>query len=257
MRDLEKFLKSIVKKAGEKLLLFFKKEKSLFSLRGTSKQIITKYDKLTDKFLIGKIKSKFPKDGILTEESGWVKKNLNSLWIIDSLDGSGNFANGNPLFSVNVAYLFKKEIIFGAIFAPALNEFYFAKKGKGAFLNGKEIQVSKIDNLKKSYVVYCDGNEKNRKRISKILSRIYPKVTEVRKIGSAGVETSWVASGRADAYFTTKIDPWDVAAGVLLVKEAGGKVSDFSDKDWQIKRSNLLFSNKLVHKKIQKLLKNF
>jgi len=256
MHELEEFLKSIVSEAGKKLLFFFKKEKSLFSLRGTSKQIVTKYDKMTDKFLIKKIKSKFPKDGILTEESGWVKKNLNSLWIIDSLDGSGNFANGNPLFSVNVAYLFKEKIIFGVIFAPVLNEFYFTKKGEGAFLNGKRIKVSKIDSLKKSYVVYCDGSEKNRKRVTKILARVYPKVTELRKIGSAGIETAWVASGRADAYFTTKIDPWDVAAGILLVREAGGEVSDFLGKDWQIKRSNLLFSNKLIHKKIQKLLKN-
>jgi myo-inositol-1(or 4)-monophosphatase len=257
MNELEEFLKKIVSEAGKKLLFFFKREKSLFSLRGTSKQIVTKYDKLIDKFLIEKIKLKFPRDGILTEESGWAKKNLNSFWIIDSLDGSGNFANGNPLFSVNVAYIFKKEIILGAIFAPALHEFYFAKKGKGAFLNGKRIKVSKIDSLKKSYVVYCDGNEKNRKRISKILAKIYPKVTELRKIGSAGIETAWVASGRVDAYFTMKIDPWDVAAGILLVREAGGEVSDFFGKDWQIKRSDLLFSNKLTHEKIKNLLKNF
>lgn len=251
----EEFIKKITREAGEKLLKFFKKEKSLFSSRGTSKQIVTKYDKLIDKFLIERIKSKFPKDSILTEESGWIKKNLNSLWIVDSLDGSGNFANGNPLFSVNVAYLLRREIILGVIFVPVLNEFYFAKKGRGAFLNGKRIQVSKIACLRKSYVVYCDGNEKNRKRISKIFAKIYPEVTELRKIGSAGVETAWVASSRVDAYFTTKIDPWDVAAGILLVREADGEVSDFLGKEWKMKRNDLLFSNKLIHKKIQELLK--
>jgi len=252
--DVEKFIQKLAREAGKKLLFYFKKENRLTSLRGTSKEIVTKYDKLIDKFIIKEIKKKFPDHSILSEESGSIEGKKEFLWIVDSLDGSGNFASKNPLFSVCITFCLKNEPFLSVIYAPALNEFYFAKKFNGAFLNGMKIKVSKIKELKESYIVYCEGNEKNKKRIANIFQKLYPKVTEVRKIGSAGIEIAWTAAGRVDGYFTTKIDPWDVAAGVLLIKEAGGQVSDFQGKDWQIKRSNLIFSNGLIHKKIQNVL---
>ena len=252
---MEKFIKNLTKKAGEKLFNYFKKEAGLTSLRGTSKEIITKYDKLIDGFIVQEIKRHYPEHSLLTEESGLIRRKSEFMWIIDSLDGSGNFASKNPLFSVCIAFLVKEEIVLGAIYAPALQEFYFAKKGEGAFLNERKISVSRVKELKKSYLVYCEGHEKKRRKFAQILTKIYPKVTEIRKIGSAGIESAWIAAGRADAYFTTQIDPWDVAAGVLLVKEAGGKISTFKGKEWQIKRDNLLFSNGRVHSQLLKYLK--
>lgn len=253
-KKMEKFIKRLTKEAGEELLNYFKKENNLISLRGSSKEIVTKYDKLVDKFIIKEIKKHYSDHSILTEESGLMQKNSDFLWIVDSLDGSGNFANKNPLFSVCIALLLRGEIILGAIYAPVLQEFYFAEKEKGAFLNNKKISVSKIDDLKKSYLVYCEGNEKRRKKFAQILTKIYPKVTEIRKVGSAGIESAWVATGRIDGFFTTQIDPWDVAAGVLLVKEAGGQISNFENKNWQIKRDNFLFSNGKIHSKVLKYL---
>lgn len=254
---MEKFIQKISKEAGKKLLKYFKEDNTLTGLRGTSKEIVTKYDKLIDKFLIKEIKKKYPEHNILTEETGYIKGKSEFLWIIDSLDGSGNFANNNPLFSICIALLLNNEIILSVINAPAINEFYFAKKNKGAFLNKKRIKVSKIDNLKNSYLIYCEGSEKNKKRIANIFKEVYPKATELRKIGSAGIEIGWTAAGRADGYFTTKIDPWDVAAGVLLIQEAGGRVSDFKGKDWEIKRSDLVFSNGIIHKKFKGILSEF
>jgi myo-inositol-1(or 4)-monophosphatase len=252
--DVEKFIQRITKQAGEMLLKYFKKEKSLISIRGTSKEVVTKYDKMIDKFIVQKIQREFPDHSILSEERGFIRRKREFLWIVDSLDGSSNFANKNPLFSVCVCLCLKNEPFLSAIYAPVLDEFYYAKKFNGAYLNGKRIKVSKIAKLKESYIVYCEGNEKNKKRIANIFHQVYPKVTELRKLGSAGIESAWIAQGRVDGYFTTKIDPWDVAAGVLLVQEAGGRISDFKGNLWQIKRSDLIFSNGLIHKKLQKEL---
>lgn len=250
----EKVLKNIILAAGKKALDFFKKDKKLISLRGTSKEIVTQYDKILDKFIIEKIRKKFPKDGILTEESGYLRGENEFLWVVDSLDGSANFANQNPLFSISIAFFKRKIPIVGAVFAPAIGEFYFAKKGKGAFLNSKRIFVSKIKNLKESYLLWCEGGEKDKNRINEILGKVYPNVKDLRKIGSAGIEICWVASQRAEIYFTTQIEVWDVAAGILILKEAGGKVTDFQGKPWQFKKSDLVFSNKLLHKEFLKLI---
>jgi len=253
--DVERFIQSITKEAGRKLLRYFKQENRLISIRGTSKEVVTRYDKIIDKFIIQKIQKEFPDHSILSEEGGLIRRKKEFLWIIDSLDGSGNFANKNPLFSVCVCLCLKNEPFLSAIYAPALDEFYFAKKFNGAFLNGKKIRVSQLKKLKESYIVYCEGNEKNRKRIVKIFSKVYPKVKELRKLGSAGLESAWVAKGAVDGYYTTKIDPWDVAAGVLLVKEAGGEVSDFKGRPWQLKRLDLIFSNKKIHARLVNYLK--
>lgn len=150
----------------------------------------------------------------------------------------------------------KGELFLGTIYAPAIDEFYFAERGKGAYLNHKKISVSETSVLKKSYLFYCEGGENDRLRTGRILGQVYPKVKDIRKLGSAGLETAWVAAGKGEAYFTTKIEPWDVAPGVLLVEEAGGKVTDFEGKPWQLKTSDLVFSNKRVHQTVLKLLKS-
>ena len=250
------FLENLIKRAGDQLRDYFREDQKLIELRKTSKEAAIKYDKLSDKFIISQIRKKYSDHNILSEEGGFKKGNSNYLWIVDSLDGSKNFANQNPLFSVCIALMKSNKIILGAVYSPIIGEFYIGERGKGAFFNSKRIRVSKISKIEKSYFVYCEGGEKNKKRFAKIINKIYPKVTDVRKIGSAGLETSWVAAGRVEAYFTTKIEPWDVAAGVLLVQEGGGKVSDFKGNPWQAKTSDLLFSNRKVHAKILDLISN-
>jgi len=192
---------------------------------------------------------------LLTEESGFLQGDPDWLWIVDSLDGTGNFANFNPFFSVCIALIHKSELLLGTIYAPAIHEFYFAVKGKGAYLNGGEIRVSDITDLSQSYIFYCEGGEKDRAKTGKIISRVYPHVMDMRKLGSAGLEIAWVATGRGEAYFTTKIEPWDVAPGVLLIQEAGGGVSDFHGDSWKLQTSDLLFSNGKVHQELLDLIK--
>ncbi len=251
MQDL---IQKITQRAGDELLVRFKKDKGLLCLRQGSKEVVTKHDKEVDEMIIEEIKKKHPEHGILTEESGFNNKNSDYLWIVDSLDGSGNFANGNPLFSVCVALMHKNEVILAATYAPVIEEFYFAEKGKGAFLNEKKINVSLVKELSGSYVFFCDGHEKDKQKLSTKLSSVFENVIDLRKIGSAGVETGWVASGRAEGFLMFEGDPWDIASGVLITQEAGGKVTDFKGNSWSNKRGNFLFSNEKIHYEIQKLL---
>lgn len=248
------FLENLIKEAGDRLRDSFRRDQKLIGLRKSSKEAATIYDKQSDEFIVGQIRRNYPDHSVLSEEGGFKKGDSDYLWIVDSLDGTSNFANQNPLFSVCITLMKGEQLILGAVYAPAIEELYIAEKGKGAFLNDKKIKVSEVSEIGKSYLVFCEGGEKDRQRFVKIIDKIYPEAIDVRKIGSAGIETSWVASGKCDAYFTTKIEPWDVAPGVLLVQEAGGKISDFKGNSWQNKTSDLVFSNKKLHPQVLNLI---
>ena len=245
---------SLSRKAGNVLMKHFRQDWALLKERSTAKEAATKYDKQVDRLIVEEIKRHFPHHSLLTEESGFLQGDPEWLWIVDSLDGTGNFANFNPFFAVCLALMHRSELLLGVVYAPAIDEFYFAEKDKGAYLNGLRIRVSDVSDLNHSYILYCEGGEKDRGRTGALLHKVYPRVTDIRKLGSAGLETAWVATGKREAYFTTKIEPWDVAPGVLLVEEAGGKVSDFQGNPWQPRTSDLLVSNKKLHEKILGLL---
>jgi len=194
-------IESLARKAGDTLMKHFRKDWSLLKVRSTAKEAATKYDKEVDRLIVEEIKRHYPNHSLLTEESGFLQNDPDWLWIVDSLDGTGDFADFNPFFSVCIALMHHSELLLGAIYAPAIDEFYFAEKGNGAYLNGVKIQVSE-----------------------------------------------------GEAYFTTRIEPWDVAPGVLLVQEAGGKVSDFQGNPWKPQTGDLLFSNKELHDRILSLI---
>lgn len=248
------FIESLAKQAGNVLLSHFQEDQQLLKLRSSVKGAVTRYDKMVDELIIQEIRRQYPDHSLLTEESGLLKGDPDWLWIVDSLDGTGNFADSNHLFSVCLAVMHKGELLSGAIYAPAINELYLAEKGNGAYLNQRRIHVSETSHLGQSYLFYCEGGEEDRTRTGALFSRVYPKVTDLRKLGSAGLETAWVAAAKGEAYFTTRIEPWDVAPGVLLVQEAGGKVTDFNGKPWQPETSDLVFSNGRVHTAIISLL---
>ena len=161
--------------------------------------------------------------------------------------------SGNPRFAGFHEGAFTPRA--SAVYAPAINEFYLAEKGNGAYLNHKRIHVSETADLRDSYLFYCEGGEKDRLRTGSLLGKVYPEVMDIRKLGSAGLEVAWVAAGKGEAYFTTEIEPWDVAPGVLLVREAGGKVTNFEGDDWKPVKGDLLFSNGKVHSTILHLLR--
>jgi len=248
------FIENLAKQAGDVLLSHFQEDQQLLKLRSSVKEAVTRYDKMVDELIIQEIRRRYPDHSLLTEESGLLEGDPDWLWIVDSLDGTGNFADSNHLFSVCLAVTHKGELALGAIYAPAINELYLAEKGHGAYLNQRRIHVSETSHLGQSYLFYCEGGERDRTRTGALFSRVYPEVTDLRKLGSAGLETAWVAAAKGEAYFTTKIEPWDVAPGVLLVEEAGGKVTDFNGNPWQPETSDLVFSNGRVHTAIISLL---
>lgn len=251
---MKSLMETLIKRGGMLLLSHFRESEELLRMRTSAKEAATEYDKIVDRMLIEDIKAVFPDHSILSEEGGFLNVGDDWLWIIDSLDGTGDFANWNPFFAVCMALLHKGELVLGSIYAPAIDELYIAERGNGASLNGRRIGVSDVSLLGESYLFYCEGGEKDRKRTGAIMAAVYPHVRDVRKLGSAGLETAWVAAGKGEAYFTTAIEPWDVAPGVLLVEEAGGMVTDFSGNPWKPETGDLVFSNGKVHSRLLELV---
>jgi myo-inositol-1(or 4)-monophosphatase len=247
---MKEYSAELAKKAGAILLKGFK---SLPIIRIESKDpghLVTKFDIESEKIIIGGIEKKYPTHNILSEEAGLIKKGSSYTWIVDPLDGTGNFIKKNPFFSISIALEHKKELILGIVYAPALDEFFIAEKGKGAFLNNNPISVSETQDISRSSIVSCEGSDIDIGRSAKLFREIRPIALDMRKLGSAAIESAWVACGRAEAYVVTKINPWDIAAGVILINEAGGKVTDFKGRSWNLNKSDLILTNGKIHKEL-------
>ena len=188
--------------------------------------LVTEVDKESEKKIIAFIKKNFPEHGILGEESGRSIANQNSdyLWIIDPVDGTTNYAHGYPLFSIAIALQYKQETLLGSIYIPYIDEFYWAIKGEGAYLNEQPIHVSSHKKLETALL--ATGFPYNKKTTKNnnldYFSKIMPNVGGVRRSGSACVDLAFVASGRTEGYFEMYINQWDFIAGQLMVREAGG-----------------------------------
>ncbi len=243
------------KKAGAELLKHFTKISRAVIKTKSKHEIITPADLASEKIILNLIKKKFPSHAILSEEAGQNKKHSDYLWVIDPLDGTTNFAMGNPLFSISIALAYKNEVVMGLVTAPYLKEIYLATKNHGAFLNGKKISVSQEREITNSLLTYCHGNNNQSiKRAIKIHSRLKFLARDIRQIGSAAIEMTWVARGRTDAIIIPGVRPWDIAAGVLIVLEANGQVTDLKGETWHLKTNDVYASNGLVHDKLLKLI---
>ena len=218
---------------------------------------VTSADKRTEKILIDELQKAHPEDGIITEETGIINKsNLKNRWIIDPIDGTMNFLNGIPQFAISIGYEEEGEIKCGVIFNPIMNEMFCAEKGNGAFLNNSRIRVSNKKNIKDSLIV--TGGPKGASKIKdKIFSEyinVSKNVSNVRKFGSAALDVAYVACGRFDGYWQRELNFWDIAAGIIILKEAGGFVDFFEeDKNNHIKK-NIIASNSNIHEDLKQLI---
>lgn len=225
--------------AGQELLTHFQQTDN--SVRGTPKEIKTRYDLLADDIIKKAIEKNFPDHSYETEESGQKQKTSEFKWVIDPLDGTGNFMNANPFWAVAIFLMKNNQPILGVIEAPALGERFYATLQGGAFLvnlhTQKEtrLRVSETSELSQSYIVSCEGGTKDKNFVLQTIQKFYPPTKDFRKLGSAALELAWVAAGRCEAYITHDIDLWDIAAGSLLVQEAGGEILDFTGQkfDWE------------------------
>ena len=210
---------------------------------------VTLVDKLCERAIVQKILDTFPDHDLLTEESPFESKGSPWKWIIDPLDGTTNYFHEFPFYSVSIALEIEGEVRLGVIYHPVLNEFFHAEKGKGAFLNGNRISVSRIDDLNRGFL--CTGFPYDvRENTDFYLSYFRKFLTRsfaIRRPGSAAIDLSYLAAGRFDGFWELKLHPWDVAAGSLMVTEAGGRVTDFQGRPFNIYSEEILASNGLIH----------
>jgi Archaeal fructose-1,6-bisphosphatase and related enzymes of inositol monophosphatase family len=214
---------------------------------------VSQADRNSQKKIIKTIKKFFPEHGILAEEDGINDVKKDYCWIIDPLDGTVNFVHGVPLFCVSVALRRGNEIISGVIYSPVMKEVFVAENNKGAYLNGKKIEVSGIKKLIRALPVtgFPYYVSKKNGRVIKNFTNIMTCAQGIRRLGSAALDLAYVACGRFDFFWEEGLKPWDVAAGILLVKEAGGVVSDYSGvSDCIFKDTILASNNRTIHKKV-------
>ncbi len=220
------------------------------------RSIVTKVDILSEKSIMGLVRKKFPAHNFITEESGAIKKSSEYTWVIDPIDGTTNFISGMPQFAVSIGLARNNEIIMGAVYNPCANEMYFAEKGKGSFLNGRKLKVSNKKSLIESIATFSlpSSITISRKTLG-ILSKNYGAFRGIRNFGSAALNLCYIAEAKMDLYFTLDIKAWDAAAAKLIVEEAGGKVTNLSNKNWNLNDRTMVASNKMLHEKFIKLLK--
>jgi len=215
--------------------------------RSLSKDVTSSNDYEADQIVIDVISERCPDHNLLTEETGLIDRGSPYTWVIDPLDGSSNFLNLNPFFAVSVCLTYENSPITGVIFSPFVEEVAVARKGHGCTVNGRQVHVSKTTDFANAYIVGCPGGEKHNRRFATLEYALHSQIKDFRKIGSAAIESYLVAAGRVDAFTTLQISPWDVAAGVLCVEEAGGRVTDFNGHPWNLEKADLLVSNSSMH----------
>ena len=218
---------------------------------------VSSADRRTEKILIEELQKAHPEYGIITEETGIINKaNKKNRWIIDPIDGTMNFLNGVPQFAISIGYEEDGEIKCGVIFNPIMNEMFCAEKGNGAYLNNSRIRVSNKKKINDALLATGGPNE-----ASKIKDKIFSEyinvsnnVSNVRKFGSAALDMAYVACGRFDGYWQRELNYWDIAAGIVILKEAGGFV-DFFENDPNLPlKKNILASNSNIHEELKALI---
>jgi myo-inositol-1(or 4)-monophosphatase len=194
---------------------------------------------------------------VLGEETGKHTGESGCMWIVDPLDGTTNYSVRNPFFDVSVALVRGGDVVMGATYAPMTGDMFFAEKGKGFFLNGRRARVSGRSAIPKSLLVYCHGNSrKDIGRAIKVFSKLKPVARDVSRMRAGALELALVAAGKLEAYISPGSRPWDVAAGALFVREAGGKVTDFRGNRWDIGKHDILATNGRVHSGIANKIKS-
>ncbi len=224
----------------------------------TPVSLVTETDKKAEKTIIAIIKKSFPRHSILAEESV-PQGGSPSKWIIDPVDGTTNFAHGLPLACVSIGYEEHGQVKLGGVWNPFINELFWAERTRGATLNGKKIRVSTARRLNRSLV--ATGFPYDRLSYAdyyiKIAREVMNRTQGIRRLGSAASDLCYVACGRFDGYWEFKLNAWDQAAGALMVEEAGGQLSNFGGKAFDLYGGQTLATNGLIHRELLSAIKKF
>ncbi|WP_132804720.1 inositol monophosphatase family protein [Tepidamorphus gemmatus] len=238
-------------KAGRSLARDFGEVENLqVSLKGPG-DFVSAADHRAEKILHQELSRVRPGYGFLMEESGAIEgTDPNHRWLVDPLDGTTNFLHAIPLFAVSIGLERNGEVIAGVVFNPVMNELYTAEKGVGAYLNDRRIRVAQRRSLDQA-VITCGIPHQGRgehARFLRELGQVMAGSAGIRRSGAASIDLAWVAAGRFDGYFECGLSPWDIAAGMLIVSEAGGYVSDISGKGSPIDTGSVLAANPDIHR---------
>jgi len=212
---------------------------------------VTRVDRESEEIIINTIKTRFPDHDILAEETLHDPPKGDFRWIIDPLDGTTNYIHGYPVFAISIALEYKGQIIIGLIFDPERDEVFTAEKDRGAFLNGKKIRVS---NTEPDVALITTGFPFRKKQYIREYLNIFEKIflwsSDIRRAGSAALDLAYLACGRCEGFFEIGLSPWDIAAGSLLIKEAGGVVTDFKGGNEYLISGNIVAGTPKIHPKL-------
>lgn len=251
----QSFMLRVAKEGGDVLMRYFHRPHRIEVKKGAG--IVTEADKAAEKVILQRISRKFPESSIITEESGEYRRSDSLCWVIDPLDGTSNYAHGFPWFCVSIGLYEDGKPVAGVVYHPILNEMFYAERGRGAYLNGKRIRVSKAKRLDESLLAtgfyYSKGKELQKD--VEAFGRMNEAALGVRRPGSAALDLAFVACGRFDGFWERGLSPWDVAAGFLLVTEAGGTLSDYRGKTTSIFGKEVIASNGHLHTPMVKHLR--
>jgi myo-inositol-1(or 4)-monophosphatase len=250
------------RKAAPRLRRDFGEVEQLQVSRKGPADFVSMADKRAEATIVEELRNARPDWGLLLEEGGEIEGNpAKPRWIVDPLDGTTNFLHGIPHFSISIAVEDRKpdgrsEISHGLVYQPLTDDSYWAEKGRGAWLQDARLRVSArrdlADSLIGTGIPHCGRGDVE--RWSKIYAAVGPQVSGVRRFGSAALDLAWVAAGRMDGFWEDDLDIWDTAAGIILVKEAGGFVSDYRGSDQMFKRGEYVAGNGDIHSRLHKLI---
>ena len=248
------FARETALRAGEILLNGLKRHRRI-NFKGRV-DLVTEYDLKSERFITNQITRTFPHHSILAEEGGETENKSSYTWIIDPLDGTTNYAHGYPAFCVSIGLEIDGEPTLGAVYDPIHDELFYAARDQGAYLNKKRIHVSAENTLVRALLATGFPYDIAESDIDNLdnFARMYKVAQGIRRGGSAALDLCYLACGRFDGFWELKLHPWDTAAAVVIVSEAGGKVSEFNGRKYSIHGSELLASNGKIHRQMQKIL---
>ena len=246
------------RKASKVLIRDFGEIENLqVSVKGPG-DFVTMSDKKVEKILIEELQKARPGYSVLSEEIGEIKNDESFKWIIDPIDGTSNFLHGIPHFAISVGLEQEGEIICGIIYDPIKDEMFVAEKGNGSYLNNQRIRVSSRSKLK-DCILFTGGPKKESEDRELALKEYYnfstKVLTPIRKLGSASLDIAYVAAGRCDGFWQRNLNYWDIAAGIILVKESGGFVTDFYGDSKYLENKTILVTNSKINKEMIEILK--
>ncbi len=251
-----------VRKAAPRLRRDFGEVEQLQVSRKGPADFVSMADRRAEQTIVEELRNARPDWGMLLEEGGATEGNpAKPRWVVDPLDGTTNFLHGVPHFAISIAVVEKRpdgrdEVTHGMVYQPLTDEGFWAEKGRGAWLNDRRLRVSARRDLLETVIgtgiPHCGRSDPE--RWSKIYSAVGPQVSGVRRFGSAALDLAWVAAGRMDGFWEDDLDLWDTAAGVLLVREAGGFVTDYRGADRALERGEYVAASASIHSKLQKLV---